>query len=128
MMRRSQTNNFAKELFIALAENVRRQRRENVGRFGIIDALEYVAQQLVIHFEAERQFIWRFPPTLLEFEMEEAGVVAFVGLLEHLAETPVDALRVRQRAQPTVIFDTSAFPDAQKDNSIDNPLAVKLHV
>src|SRR5260370_18079557 len=121
MMRRSQTNNFAKELFIALAENVRRQRRENVGRFGIIDALEYVAQQLVIHFEAERQFIWRFPPTLLEFEMEEAGVVAFVGLLEHLAETPVDALRVRQRAQPTVIFDTKCSSSPTNPTTTPSP-------
>src|SRR5260370_38570849 len=117
MMRRSQTNNFAKELFIALAENVRRQRRENVGRFGIIDALEYVAQQLVIHFEAERQFIWRFVPTLLEFEMEEAGVVALVGLLEHLAERRVNAGAVPQRAQPHVVFDTSAFSVVHKSNA-----------
>src|SRR5947209_3395287 len=41
-----QPDDFAKKLFIDLAENLCRQRREYVRRFGIVKALQNVAEEL----------------------------------------------------------------------------------
>ena len=99
-----EADDFAEELLIDLAENVRRQRGENVGTLRVIKALENVAQEFVVEVEAEREFVGRFVAAFLRLEVEEAGVLAGVGLLELLGKARVDAAAVRQGLEASVIL------------------------
>ena len=59
---------------------------------------------------------------LLRFEMEQAGVVAVVGLLEELAQARVDAVAVDEGAEAAVVFDAAVFADAQEDDAVNDAL------
>src|SRR5207249_7665282 len=90
--------------------------------FGVVKALENIAQGFVVEVEAEREFVRCFVPAFLRLEVEEAGVVSGVGLLELLSKARVNTVTVDQRAKASVILDTTSFADAQKDDAVNNSL------
>ena len=59
---------------------------------------------------------------LLRLEVEQAGVVAGVGLLEKLAEPGIDAVAVGEGAEAAVVLDAAALADAQEDDAVDDAL------
>jgi hypothetical protein len=55
-------------------------------RFRVIEALDDVPEEFIVNVQGQGQFVRDFVATLLGFEMEEARVVAGVGLLKYLAK------------------------------------------
>jgi len=66
-------------------------------------------RSLVVYVEGEGEFVRGFVAVLLGFEMEEAGVVAGVRLLEKLGEAGIDAVAVGEGAEAVVVFDATVF-------------------
>ena len=83
-----QADDFAEKLLIDLAENVRRQRGKDVGRFGIVKALEDAAQEFVVEIKVEREFVRRFVAASLQgwnFAYDNPNIAA--GILQALVPT-----------------------------------------
>src|SRR5207249_530945 len=117
-----QADNFAEKLLIDLSENVHRQRGKDIGAFWVVKAFENVPQELVVEVEAKGEFVGRFVAVLLRFEVEEAGIVAVVGLLELLSKARVNAVAVGQGLEASVILNAAAFADAQENDAVNDAL------
>ncbi len=75
-----QADDLAEELLVDLAEDVGGQDGELVGAVGIVQAREDVLEGLVVDGQLGRQLVGAFVPVLFPLEVEQAGVVAVVGL------------------------------------------------
>src|SRR5437773_2478528 len=117
-----QPDDFAEKLLIDLSENVCRQRGKDIGAFWVVKAFENVPQELVVEIEAKGEFVGRFVAVLLRFEVEEAGIVAVVGLLELLSKARVNAVAVGQGLEASVILNAAAFADAQENDAVNDAL------
>ena len=93
LMAGREADHLAEELLVDLPEDVGRQHRELVGALGVVEALEDVLERLVVDREAGVSASGASARPLLVGEVEEAGVVALVGLAEELAQARVDVLR-----------------------------------
>jgi hypothetical protein len=51
--------------------------------------------------------------------MEEAGIIAFIGMAKDLAQTLVGACPTLQSHQLTIALDTAILTDAQEDDPVD---------
>ena len=117
-----QADDLAEELLVHLAEDVRREGREDVGRLGVVEAPDDVPEELVVYVEGEGEFVRRFVAVFLGSEVEEAGVVAGVGLLEKLRQAGIDAVAVDEGAEAAIVFDAAVFADAQEDDAVYDAL------
>src|ERR1035437_1395539 len=84
--------------------------------------LENIPQQFVVEIKLEREFVGRFMPVFLGAEMEQAGVVAVVGLFKEFAKARINFVAVGQRAQPSIILNAAPFADTQKDDAVNDAL------
>ena len=73
-------------------------------------ASENITKEVVVEVEAKGEFVGRFVAVLLGFEVEEAGIVAVVRLLELLGKARVNAVAVGQGLEPSVILNASRGP------------------
>ena len=117
-----EADDLAEELLVHLAEDVRREGGEDVGRLGVVEAPDDVPEELVVYVKGKGEFVGGFMAALLGFEMEEAGVVAGVGLLEKLGKARIDAVAVGEGAEAAIVFDAAAFADAQENDAVYDPL------
>ena len=117
-----EADNLAEKLFIDLPEDVGGEDGKFVRAFGIIEAAQNVAEQLVVQIEREREFVRVFVAALFFLEVEQAGVVAGVGVLKELAQARINAVAVDEGAEPAVILDTAVFANAKKDDAVNDAL------
>ena len=73
-------------------------------------------------FRPRREVVGRLGAVLFRAEVEEAGVVAVVGLVVEIPEPAVDILAVEQRLQLAVGLDAAVFAHAEEDDAVDGAL------
>ena len=117
-----QFDDLAKELLVDLPEDVGGEDGELVGAVRIVEPAQHVAQKLVVDVETEGQRIGRLVAVLAGLEVEEAGVVAVIGLLEPFAEPSVDAGLVGEGVEALVGLDAAILADAEEDDPVDDAL------
>ncbi len=93
----------------------------------VVDALfaqpqNDLAQRLVVDVQAGRPLIRLFVAIFFRAEVEQAGVVAGVGVSEQMAQPFIDFAAVLRTEQPSGDFDPAIFADAQKNDAIDRHL------
>lgn len=89
-----QPDHAPEELLVDLPENVHRQHRELVRAHGVVEAADDPGENSVVHAQIGRQVVGLLQPAAFAPEVKEAGVVAVVGLAEHLEHPPVDVVPV----------------------------------
>ena len=122
LMTGSETNDFAEELFVYLAENFCRHDGKLIRAFWIVKAVNDVLQDFVINLEFESEFIRSFRPLLFRAKVEEAGVIPIVRLVVEMPKAIVNVLTVEQSLKLRVGLDTAILADAQEDDPVDGPL------
>jgi len=115
-------DDLAEKLLVDLAEDVRRQHAELIRALGIVEAPEDVLEGLVVDSQAERQPIGSVGAAPLGLEVEEARVVAVIGLDVDFPQARVDVLAVHEAAQAPVGLNAAVFADAQEDEAVDSCL------
>ena len=118
-----EADDLAEELLVDLAEDVGGEDGELVGAArDSRGRLRMSREELVVEVEGQGELVGGFVAALLRLEVEEAGVVAVVGLLEELAEARVDAVAVDEGAEAAVVLDAAVFADAQEDDAVNDAL------
>src|SRR5207237_7199718 len=87
-------DDFAEKLFVNLAENVGRQDRKFVWTFGIIESPDDFLKNGIVDIEPRREIVRRFDAIFFFLEMEQAGVVTFVGFAEKTLKSRIGVLAI----------------------------------
>jgi hypothetical protein len=114
-----EADDFAEELLVDLAEDFGRHGGEFVGALGVVQPAEDVLEDFVVQVEVGGELVGRLAAALA-LEVEQAGVVLFVGAVEELDEPFVGAFAVEERLEAAVLFDAAAFAHAEEDDAVDD--------
>ena len=115
-------DDFAEELFIDLAEDVGGEDGEFVGGVGVVEVFEDVFEGFVVDGEGVGEGVGGVGAVFFGLEVEEAGVVAFVGAVVEGEESFIDVGAVEEGLELGVGFDGAVFADAEEDEAVDGAL------
>src|SRR5215210_5635754 len=112
------TDHLPEELLVDLPQHINREHAELVGTLRVVQATDYPLEYPVVYVQRERQGVGLFLAVALAPEVEQARVVAVVGLPEQLAQTPVDVVAVQERHQASVVLDAPVLGHAEEDDAV----------
>ena len=116
-----EADDLAEELLVDVAEDFGGQDGELVRAVGIIERADDVFEYGVVDVEAGGERVG-FAAAFLMREVEEAGVIFFVGTGVEFRQAVVNIFSVEQAAQLPVWFDAAVFAHAQEDDAVDGAL------
>jgi len=121
-------DHLAEELFIDLAQDVGGEDGKFVGGIGVVKVLDNVLENFVVDGEGGSEFVGRVGSVFFPVEVEEAGIVAFVGTVVEGEQPLINTLAVQEGLELGVGFDAAIFGDAEEDKPVDGALDGKIEL